>query len=1054
MANPSLLIKIKAVDEASAALGKARKSIEAISAPAKQATNNLDALTSKIESIKNQFIGLFIVAPKMLEMVKGFGRLAEASKTIAARLKIATDSTADFNRASEKTKQIALATGTSLEGVAGLYSKLRVNAGLAAGEAEQLTEVISKASQLDGGGEGAQAAIFQLQQGLASGTLRGEELNSVMEQTPSIAKAIADGLRLDIGELRAVAAAGELTTERVKTALLSMKGQIDNNFGQLPVTTGRAFENLRTKAIGVFGSLDQDLNLTGSFAGLVQGVGDNLRAVVGLTVAATGAITAAWLTGIAQRRAAERAAHVAKLQELVEAKTAELASAKSLPVGAVRGAAVNAAAAEVVAAKAAMEAAQKPTSILSGLVANLGRAFGLLLSPIGLAITAIGALAGYYAANQNETFKLGDTTAKLSEIVGAAWKTIKDTIGGAIAAVARAMGVSGDSIGETLANVADSAKSAFSGVLSAINEVISRAVSGFTLIGKAAGIAFAKIQSVFSGNGLGESFADSMQSAIDEETKFLESGGIGGAWQAAIEKNIKEARDKAASDAKAFDDQKKKQADDAAAARAGGPSIEIKDKDAESAAKKAEKEAQDKLEAEKKLQRELSEIRAQTLEAEGKSVEARKLELETQYADLIERLKAKGDQAGIDLVNKLINTELAKAKTDELEDQVSKITDKISRVDTQIRNAEQSADSRVQTGDITAPQARVEISAVRDEAIVSLRQYREELAQLAEKDAPGAKDALAALDVQLADIAAQNATGAARAIAELRDEADQLNENFSGDVIRAGTDSIRSAIGDLVTGTTSVSEAFRNMGASFFQTLAKMSADALAADLMSKVFDKAKVATDLEGTKGLFSGFTGFLQNIFGIQVAQQQAASTQIVAAKTQEATAAVSANAATAASGAAASQAPIPFVGPGLAIAAFATIMALVMGAMGKIKGFATGGLISGPGTGTSDSIPAWLSSGEYVIKADAVRRYGVNFFDSLNGAAARPPFYRARFATGGLVPSAPAPAAAPQQSIRIVNTYDPSLARDYLESAAGERVILNALQRNAGSVKQILR
>jgi len=63
------------------------------------------------------------------------------------------------------------------------------------------------------------------------------------------------------------------------------------------------------------------------------------------------------------------------------------------------------------------------------------------------------------------------------------------------------------------------------------------------------------------------------------------------------------------------------------------------------------------------------------------------------------------------------------------------------------------------------------------------------------------------------------------------------------------------------------------------------------------------------------------------------------------------------------------------------------------GVVQKKATGGFISGPGTGTSDSIPAWLSNGEYVMKAAAVRRIGVNTLDAINNGMPR-------FASGGLV------------------------------------------------------
>ena len=74
------------------------------------------------------------------------------------------------------------------------------------------------------------------------------------------------------------------------------------------------------------------------------------------------------------------------------------------------------------------------------------------------------------------------------------------------------------------------------------------------------------------------------------------------------------------------------------------------------------------------------------------------------------------------------------------------------------------------------------------------------------------------------------------------------------------------------------------------------------------------------------------------------------------------------------------------------------------GGVQFIAAGGLIRGPGTGTSDSIPAWLSNGEFVVNAAAVRRLGTGFLNALNGFAlgglvSGP---RVGFAAGGLVSS----------------------------------------------------
>ena len=125
---------------------------------------------------------------------------------------------------------------------------------------------------------------------------------------------------------------------------------------------------------------------------------------------------------------------------------------------------------------------------------------------------------------------------------------------------------------------------------------------------------------------------------------------------------------------------------------------------------------------------------------------------------------------------------------------------------------------------------------------------------------------------------------------------------------------------------------------------------------------------------------------------------------------------------------------------------------GLITKFLGFAQGGLVRGPGTSTSDDVPAMLSSGEFVLRAAAVRQWGVDFLEAINSVDAVGPSPRLAMAAGGLVP-AQAPAPAPEQSVRIVNVIDEKMAGDYLSSSEGERVVLNILERNRGAVKQVL-
>jgi hypothetical protein len=107
------------------------------------------------------------------------------------------------------------------------------------------------------------------------------------------------------------------------------------------------------------------------------------------------------------------------------------------------------------------------------------------------------------------------------------------------------------------------------------------------------------------------------------------------------------------------------------------------------------------------------------------------------------------------------------------------------------------------------------------------------------------------------------------------------------------------------------------------------------------------------------------------------------------------------------------------------------------------AQGGYISGPGSSTSDSIPARLSNGEYVINARAVRQIGVNALNAINEGR------MARFSEGGYVGSGDSGGGG----VRIINVIDPSLVHDYMNSPSGEKVILNTLRRNSNSIRTLI-
>lgn len=225
-------------------------------------------------------------------------KTADEFNNLQARIKLVTGEGALLTSSFQGVSDVALRTNSNLEQTGTLFARIAEagkSAGLGAKEAAaqslSLTETINQATQLSGGSaESSKAAITQLIQALQSGVLRGEEFNSIMEQSPRLAKALADGLGVTTGELRKMSEAGALSTETVIRALRSQSDVIKTEFGSLPPTVGRAIENLNTSWTLFVGNLDKGSGISKTVAGAIDSLAGNLNTV--LTVAGHAAV--AW----------------------------------------------------------------------------------------------------------------------------------------------------------------------------------------------------------------------------------------------------------------------------------------------------------------------------------------------------------------------------------------------------------------------------------------------------------------------------------------------------------------------------------------------------------------------------------------------------------------------------------------------------------------------------------------------------------------------------------------------------------------------------------------
>ena len=419
------------------------------------------------------------------------------------------------------------------------------------------------------------------------------------------------------------------------------------------------------------------------------------------------------------------------------------------------------------------------------------------------------------------------------------------------------------------------------------------------------------------------------------------------------------------------------------------------------------------VEAERDLAEALAQVRDELRQVTGQATAAdRQAALERGVRDLKARLLAEADADGVSLVDRLIDVKAAQSNLAALEAQWRQVAERL-------RQAEQGLQIQQQAGLLTETQARQQILALQQQSADEMARLLPAMQQAAQAIGPEAVTRVQGWANELAR---------ARLVAgEMAPLWQDLGRGFGtalNDML-AGAQTWRGAMTGLFQ---AVSGAFlQHLVIQPFQQWVAMQARMLALRL-------------------------GFLQQ----EQAAQAAAGAVAVAQKSAETTAVVSMDAAQAGAGAAASQAAIPIVGPALGLVAMAAMVAAVMALLGNIRKFAAGGLVAGPGTSTSDSVPARLSAGEYVIRAAAVRTVGVSVLDAINGLAAGP---RLRggdlaFAAGGLVPEVRvAPTAPPPQAVRIVNAIDPGVTHDHLQTPAGERVIVNIIGRNAGAIRAAL-
>lgn len=216
-----------------------------------EAINNQRQYTQEVEK-SNRSAGSLLstlrsmaAAAGATALTKAFLQTSDEMSQINAKLNMINDGSHTNAQLQEMIYQSAQRTRTSYQTTANIVARLGNNAREAFGnnaELIQFAENLNKQFIIAGSSQEEMAsASLQLTQALGAGALRGEELNSVFEAAPNVIRTIADYLGVGVGEIREMAADGQITAEVVKNAMLSATDEINTQFKSMPMTLAQAF---------------------------------------------------------------------------------------------------------------------------------------------------------------------------------------------------------------------------------------------------------------------------------------------------------------------------------------------------------------------------------------------------------------------------------------------------------------------------------------------------------------------------------------------------------------------------------------------------------------------------------------------------------------------------------------------------------------------------------------------------------------------------------------------------------------------------------------------
>ena len=279
-----------AIREAREEWAKAGTAFDAIEENIRNANNEQQKFNNSIRGGSNSANGLLSIIKKVAIAaggIAGINKVLNISDELAstkARLNLLVDDGGSVDVLEQKIMASAQRSRSAYFDTASAVAKLGLNAGNAFnGDMDQVIAFMEQVNkQFVIGGATAQEqsnAMIQLTQAMAAGALRGEELNSILDGAPGIARAIEKYMGIAEGSIKTVAQEGKVTAEVVKNAMFAMADETNAKFDSMPKTWAQIWVDMKNQALSMFAPILTKINQLGNSAkfqkvttGLINGL--------------------------------------------------------------------------------------------------------------------------------------------------------------------------------------------------------------------------------------------------------------------------------------------------------------------------------------------------------------------------------------------------------------------------------------------------------------------------------------------------------------------------------------------------------------------------------------------------------------------------------------------------------------------------------------------------------------------------------------------------------------------------------------------------------------